>query len=108
MAFWCQYLEDKLFIVCPVDNTYNLLILFGHQFQIREIEIDDIRVRCIGKSKGIKKISIPKSTQPPKATKIVNCYFEVRPEKSRFQSLCWFCEQISSSREKQSVQHVFA
>jgi 5-oxoprolinase (ATP-hydrolysing) len=74
--------DNALMIECPQDGDYKSAFEaqykreYGFLMATREIEIDDIRVRCIGKSQGIKKIPIPKSTRVPKADKVVSCYFE--------------------------------
>ncbi|MBF0224580.1 MAG: hydantoinase B/oxoprolinase family protein [Desulfobacterales bacterium] len=49
---------------------------FGFILKDRDIFVDDIRVRAIGKTEGVKKIKIPSSNDAPKFIDKVACYFD--------------------------------
>jgi 5-oxoprolinase (ATP-hydrolysing) len=49
---------------------------YGFLMPIRNIEIDDVRIRAIGQSTSIAQINIGKSTKRPTPIKTTQCYFE--------------------------------
>jgi 5-oxoprolinase (ATP-hydrolysing) len=48
---------------------------FGFEISGRDIQVDDLRVRAVGKAPGIKKMPIAKKTQPSSPVTYARCYF---------------------------------
>lgn len=74
--------DTALMIARPEDGDFRkafkqiYLREFGFDLEKRDILIDDLRVRAIGKTSGLKRISIETASNPPEPVAQRACYFE--------------------------------
>ena len=74
--------DTAMMIARPDDQDYARVLSetylreFGFDLDGRQILIDDIRVRALGKTAGLRKLSIAKAQGSPRRLDTVACYFE--------------------------------